>query len=172
LDWFSLGLSAGDESVLDPILPLKSSVVGNTRSLDLKSINRDFDGLLVKMSVICKLDSTCWIFKTPLHTNSRTKWISMLICRDRFWATGLQAMKMALALSQSRIGLSDGWRCKSWKIFNNHLTSAAVRANALYSDSTEEWETVNCFLEVQETTLSPKKMAYPDVDRLVSGQPA
>jgi len=57
-------------------------------------------------------------------------------------------------------------------MFNNHLTSAAVRANALYSDSTEERETVNCFLEVQETTLSPKKMAYPDVDRLVSGQPA
>jgi hypothetical protein len=55
-------------------------------------------------------------------------------------------------------------------MFNNHLTSAAVRANALYSDSAEERETVDCFLDVQETRLSPKKMAYPDVDRLVSRQ--
>jgi hypothetical protein len=55
-------------------------------------------------------------------------------------------------------------------MFNNHLTSAAVRANALYSDSAEERETVDCFLDVQKTRLSPKKMAYPDVDRLVSRQ--
>jgi hypothetical protein len=148
LDGFSHGLSAGDEFVLVPILPLKSSVVGNTRSLNLKSINKDFDGLLVKMSAICKLDGTCWIFKTPLHTNSRTKWILMLICRDRFRATGLRAIKIALALSQYRVGLSDGWRRKSWRMFNNHLTLAAVRAKALYSDSAEERETVDCFLDV------------------------
>jgi hypothetical protein len=172
LDGFSPGLSVGDEFVLAPILPLKSSMVGNTRSLDLKSINKDFDGLLVKMFAICKLDGTCWIFKTPLHTNSRTKWISMLICRDHFWAIGLRAIKIGLALSQNRVGLSDGWRCKSWRMFNKHLTSAAVRAKALYSDSAEEWETVDCFLEVQETRLSPKKMAYPDVDQLLFGQPA
>jgi hypothetical protein len=49
-------------------------------------------------------------------------------------------------------------------MFNNHLTSAAVRAKALYSDSAEERETIDCFLELQETRLSPKKMAYPDVD--------
>jgi hypothetical protein len=56
-------------------------------------------------------------------------------------------------------------------MFNNHLTSAAVRAKALYSDSAEERETIDYFLELQETRLSPNKMAYPDVDRLVSGQP-
>jgi hypothetical protein len=57
-------------------------------------------------------------------------------------------------------------------MFNNHLTSAAVRAKALHSDSAEERETIDCFLELQETRLSHKKMAYPDVDQLVSGQPA
>jgi len=57
-------------------------------------------------------------------------------------------------------------------MFNNHLTSAAVRAKALYSNSAEEQETIDCFLEVQETRLSPKKMAYLDVDQLESGQPA
>jgi len=57
-------------------------------------------------------------------------------------------------------------------MFNNHLTSAAMRVNALYLDFVEDRETVDCFLNVQETRLSPKKMACPDVDRLVSGQPA
>ena len=49
-------------------------------------------------------------------------------------------------------------------MFNNHLTLAVVRAKALYLDSAEERETVDCFLELQETRLSPKKMVYPDVD--------
>jgi len=152
-------LYAGNESVLSPILPFKSSVDGNTRSLDLKSINKDFHGFLVNISAICKFDGICWIFKTPLHTNSLIKWILMSICRDRFRATGLWAMKMALALSKSRVSLSGGWICKSWRMFNNHLTSATVRANAMYSDSVEDRDTVDCFLDVQETRLSPKNMA-------------
>jgi hypothetical protein len=57
-------------------------------------------------------------------------------------------------------------------MFSNHLTSAAVRANALYSDSAKDLETMVCFLEVHEIKLSPIKIVYPDVERLVSGQPA
>jgi len=130
--------SQEDGIVLASILPRKSSVVGNTRSLDLKSRNKDLDGLLVKMSAICKGDGTCWIFNIPLQTNSRTKWISILIWRDRLWATGFLTIKMALALSHRRVGLSEGWRCKSWRIFKSHWTSAAVSAKALYSNSAEE----------------------------------
>ena len=43
---------------------------------------------------------------------------------------------------------------------------------ALYSASTEDLETMNCFLDFHEIRESPKKTQYPMVDLLVSTQDA
>jgi hypothetical protein len=45
-------------------------------------------------------------------------------------------------------------------------------ANALYSVSVLERDTVACFLALQETRLGPIKIANPLVERLPSGHPA
>ena len=42
----------------------------------------------------------------------------------------------------------------------------------LYSASVEDFETVCCFLELQETKESPMKMQKPLTDLLLSGQEA
>ena len=54
-------------------------------------------------------------------------------------------------------------------MFIGHLTSASVSANAFYSDFTEDRDTVDCFLEVHDTKLSPIQLAseYAETDRLV-----
>ena len=43
---------------------------------------------------------------------------------------------------------------------------------ALYSTSTEDLETMDCFLNFHEIRESPKKTQYPVVDLLVSTQDA
>jgi hypothetical protein len=47
-----------------------------------------------------------------------------------------------------------------------------MNVNALYSDSAEPLDIVVCFLEAHEIKLLPRKIAYPNVDQLVVGQPA
>ncbi|XP_044374722.1 probable cytokinin riboside 5'-monophosphate phosphoribohydrolase LOGL3 [Triticum aestivum] len=50
--------------------------------------------------------------------------------------------------------------------------SAAPLANALYSASVLDLETVGCFLELQDIRLGPTNIAKPPVERLSSTQPA
>lgn len=47
-----------------------------------------------------------------------------------------------------------------------------VSATALYSASVLERDTVDCFLDAQETKLPPRNMAYPPVLQRSSGLPA
>ncbi len=54
----------------------------------------------------------------------------------------------------------------------NQDNSAAAFAKALYSDSVLDLETVGCFLDAHDNRLQPRKVQYPDVDFLSSGQPA
>uniref|UniRef100_A0A6N2L4C5 Retrotransposon Copia-like N-terminal domain-containing protein n=1 Tax=Salix viminalis TaxID=40686 RepID=A0A6N2L4C5_SALVM len=49
-------------------------------------------------------------------------------------------------------------------MFIGHLTSAAVSAIALYSDSTEDRDPVECFLEVHDMKLSPIQSALEDAE--------
>ena len=52
------------------------------------------------------------------------------------------------------------------------MISAVVFANALYSASVLDLETVACFLALQDIKLDPKNTAKPPVERLSSRQPA
>lgn len=52
----------------------------------------------------------------------------------------------------------------------NYVISHAVRANARYSASVDDLETVCCFFVCQETKLSSRYMANPVVDLRVDGQ--
>lgn len=54
-------------------------------------------------------------------------------------------------------------------MFSNHLTSAVMTVNALYSDSAEDLDIAICFLQVHKIKLLPRKIAYLDVDQLVVG---
>ena len=59
------------------------------------------------------------------------------------------------------------------KSFNkpiNHINSLTRAAMYLYSNFSEDLETVCCFLDFQEMRDSPKKTWYPVIDLLVSGQ--
>lgn len=59
--------------------------------------------------------------------------------------------------------------------FNNcfsQVISHVVCVIALYSASTDDLATVCCFFVCQEIRLLLKKMANPDLDRLVVGQDA
>src|SRR5512142_417684 len=52
------------------------------------------------------------------------------------------------------------------------MTSAVALANALYSASVLERETVACFLALHDIKLKPRKIAKPPVERLSSEHPA
>ena len=49
-----------------------------------------------------------------------------------------------------------------------HINSLLTDAKALYSTSSEDLETVACFLDFQEIMESPRKMQNPVMDILVS----
>ena len=53
-----------------------------------------------------------------------------------------------------------------------HMISVIAFANALYSASVLDRETVACFLAHHEIKLGPKKTAKPPVERLSSRHPA
>lgn len=52
----------------------------------------------------------------------------------------------------------------------SHAISQEAKANARYSASAEDLETVGCFLERQEIKEEPTNIVKPVVDRLLSGQ--
>ena len=56
----------------------------------------------------------------------------------------------------------------SLRKYKIHTISHVATAMALYSASAEDLETVNCFLDFQDTKESPMKMLYPVTDFLVS----
>ena len=49
-----------------------------------------------------------------------------------------------------------------------HITSAVGKVRPLYSDSVLDLETIDCFLENQDTRLEPRYIAYPATDFLSS----
>lgn len=68
---------------------------------------------------------------------------------------------------------SAGKEIGTWKSFSNwhsQTNSLVVEAKALYLASTEDRETVVCFLAFQETKESPINMQKPVTDFLVSKQ--
>ncbi|WZY67764.1 hypothetical protein YC2023_000004 [Brassica napus] len=71
-------------------------------------------------------------------------------------------------LSQNiRVGFVNGmW--SSLKKFESQNSSSTAAAILRYSASAVDLETVSCFLERQLMSEEPKKIQYPDVERLVS----
>jgi hypothetical protein len=61
---------------------------------------------------------------------------------------------------------------KSFIRYSNQINSQVAVDNALYSASEDDLETVTCFFAFHETREEPKKKQYPEVDLLVSKQPA
>ncbi|MCI29457.1 putative disease resistance protein (TIR-NBS-LRR class), partial [Trifolium medium] len=57
-------------------------------------------------------------------------------------------------------------------IYNIHWSSQVAAARARYSASDEERETVNCFFVLQDMRDFPRKKHWPEMDLLVSTQPA
>jgi hypothetical protein len=54
----------------------------------------------------------------------------------------------------------------------NQQHFATTFATALYSASALDLDIVGCLFDDHEISDSPRKMQYPDVERLVSGHPA
>ncbi|KAK2367189.1 hypothetical protein QL285_080500 [Trifolium repens] len=81
-------------------------------------------------------------------------------------------MCKALWLSQYKTGSLTLWTCKSLSKYNNHCSSQVADANALYSASEDDLDTVNCFLVRQDMSDFPSKKHCPDIDLLVSIHPA
>lgn len=48
----------------------------------------------------------------------------------------------------------------------NHMSSVVVAANAQYYVSIVDWDTMVCFLTIQETKLLHRKMAMPVIEHL------
>lgn len=76
----------------------------------------------------------------------RTKWQSISMCLVRSYKTSLWEILIALMLSQYR-----GMGCLTWMLVSQRMnrsqtTSEMVWARAWYLASTEEWETIDCFM--------------------------
>ena len=59
------------------------------------------------------------------------------------------------------------YECRTWSSSNSfciHIISAVAFANALYSASMLERDTMGCFQALQEIRLDPRNMANPPVD--------
>ena len=93
------------------------------------------------------------------------------MCFVRARKTGLEAMAKALTLSHHNKGGLERKipKSRSIRIQNN---SAAEDANALYSASVEDLETVDCFLADQVIGQLPKKTTMPEIDLRSTGSPA
>jgi hypothetical protein len=78
----------------------------------------------------------------------------------------------ALWLSQYRVGVLARGTPGSARRYNNHYNSHVADDKALYSASEEDLDTVACFFARHEIKEFSIKKQYPDMDLLVSMQPA
>src|SRR4051812_46532165 len=102
----------------------------------------------------------------------RVMWQSTSMCLVRLRKTGLDAMAMALLLSQC-IGIGVLMEIPiSERKSHNQWISKVVSAIARYSASVLDRETTSCLLLRQNIRQVPKKMQYPMVERRVSGSSA
>ena len=115
----------------------------------------------MKTSTIWSCVEMNWTDSFPCATFSRTKWKSTSTCFVRAWKTWLAYRYMAPKLSHYRVGTDFiGTRSSRNKV-SSQVNSATVSANALYSDSVDDQDTVFCFLADYETRLDPRYIAYP-----------
>ena len=76
------------------------------------------------------------------------------MCFVLAWKTGLKTIAKAETLSHQNLGGVERKMPKSFRSWQSQHNSAAVEANARYSDSMEERETVSCLLALQ--VIGPK----------------
>ena len=134
------------------------------------TINCAFQRAFVRITATCRLEEM-WIGLISLAYNfSLTTWQSISMCLVRSWNTEFSAICRAnWLLQKSKAG-------REWSIFRSaseyfsHMTSQVVEARALYSTSTEDLETMDCFFDFQDIKLWSKNMQYPVIDFLVSLQ--
>jgi hypothetical protein len=138
----------------------------------MKYPNFGDDNALVRKSASCSFVEIGSSFKTPFCNFSLIKWQSISRCLVLSWNTGLEAMCIALWLSQYKTGGLLQVAFKSCKRYNNHCSSQTAEARDLYSASDEDLATVCYFLALHEMSDFPIKKQYPEVDLLVSTHPA
>lgn len=88
---------------------------------------------------------------------------------ERTWQIGLAERKFALILSHHKIGAFAREEPTSFRRVLIHTTSVARRERDLYSAFELEQATVFCFLEDQDTNVSPKYMQFPTTDLQSAG---
>ena len=74
----------------------------------------------------------------------------------KLWRTGFEASALALKLSHHNMGFLGSGSLSSASNERIQAISAARSARALYSDSVLDLDTTFCFLDDQETSVSPR----------------
>jgi hypothetical protein len=141
-------------------------------SLDIKELNFGGGNGLVRKSASCSSVEMGSNLNIPFCTFSLTKWQSISKCLVLLWNTGLEAMCIALWLSQYNVGSLTHLVCKSFKRYKSHWSSQVAVESALYSASDEDLDTVYCFLARRDIKDEPRKKQKPIVDLLESMHPA
>ena len=127
---------------------------------------------LVRKFAIWFWEETWSVLRQPACNFSLKKWQSISMCLVRSWNTRLVAMWRVTSLSQYKI---VGFLCsmlKSRRRDNNHTSSQVTFVIALYSTSTDDHDTIFCFLDFHETRAFSRKMQNLLIDRLKSLQAA
>ena len=128
-----------------PILYLNSSVL----CLDNGFVNKSTNWSCVW---------TCWTWREPCWTRSRTKWKSICMCFMRECWTGLKLRCVALRLSQSNKGAALSGKPSLWRSPRSHIVSDTTFARARYSASMVDFATTLCFFKLHEMGFRPKKL--------------
>ena len=132
------------------IRPQSQGGFGLMKSLLEFSRNLAAHNGFVNISAIWSELEICCKERIPRATCSRKKWTSISICFMWWWKTGF----LAMLLSQYNVG--EGIKkLMLFRRYINHISSVVVDANARYSASAVEQDTVACFLAPQDNMLSP-----------------
>lgn len=127
---------------------------------------------LVKMSTTCSLVEQCIKWTVLSSTLYRIKWYLVLMCLVRSWNLWFLANLIAEVLLTSRGFEFTCFSCKSSSIFLSHTISFVAFFGTTYSTYVVESIGTDCLHDLQETTIDPILVRYPEVDTPFSLPPS